>query len=579
MPRTLPRSLAATLALTLALAGCPTEEDPPVGDGLLDADEFTRLVDGGIDDAKNSYPWALALFDGDGDGTDEIYLGTLGDALCLQTPLSAEMFQLLGGSPPDKWGCDETHWLPEDGDWTTYMVENMENARVYRGTFDDDGAVSWERVFQPNLLDAQGFRGAVVYDGALYMLSMNLNLGAMVYETTDGEHWTEASERGVIAGDELRTTSVRASIVYDGKLYVGSAETGTIYVTDDPAPGNWQRATSFGMVASGGAIHDQLIDEGTSTGDNTATTLNDTTKLWFPGRHADGWIVARITAGTGAGQESLVVDNTATSVTIEGTWDPIPDDTSEYQLVRPDAPVNGPFWDFAEMDGKLYAAPLNMDGGELWVSDDPAPGNWTQLITGGYGQPATQGFMTVTHFGEYVYLGTVVYPPLITDLEGTFGTEVLRVDAAGNVELLVGTTRDPGTPDEIAPTTGMGAGFGYGANVYSWTAHVHDGALYLGTFDAATLVLDPLEEMFPGGIPEKFETLLEAGLSEDRDRWRGFDYYRTTDGVTWTPICEDGLGNRENYGVRSMITTDHGLLLGAANPVQGFEMFLGTDAP
>jgi len=573
-------SAAFHLVLFLALTGCPTEpeeEQPPVGDGLLDASEFDQVATAGIDDRANSYPWALALFDGDGDGTDEVYIGTLGNALCLQTPLSYEAFAAAGGSPPDKWQCDETNWMPEDGDWTPFLLDNMVPARVYRGTPDGDGGFDWERVFEPSPLDAQGFRGAVVYDGALYMLAMNLQSGAMVYETTDGETWTEASERGVIAGDEALTTSVRASLVFDGALYVASAETGYVYVTDDPAPGNWQRANSFGMVDSGGAIHDQLMDEGTSTGDNTETTLNDTTKMWFPGRHADGWTVARITGGTGDGQEFLVTDNTATSVSIDGTWDPVPDDTSTYELVRPDAPKNGPFWDFAELDGRMYAAPLNMEGGELWVSSDPAPGNWTQLISGGYGQPATQGFMTVTRFGDHVYLGTVVYPPLISDIEAVVGTEVLRIDADDQVELLVGATRDPGTLDEIVPLTGMGPGFDYGANVYSWTARVHDDALYLGTFDAATLVLDPLEEMFGGEIPAKFEDLLMDGLSEDTDRWRGFDYYRTTDGLEWTTISVDGLGNPENYGVRSMATSEWGLLMGAANPVDGFEMFLGVD--
>jgi len=173
----------------------------------------------------------------------------------------------------------------------------------------------------------------------------------------------------------------------------------------------------------------------------------------------------------------------------------------------------------------------------------------------------------------------VVYPPLIADMEAAVGTEVLRIDAGDQVELLVGATRNPGTPDEIAPRTGMGPGFDYGANVYSWTAYVYEDALYLGTFDAATLVLDPLEEMFGDDLPAKFEDLLMAGLSEDTDRWRGFDYYRTTDGLEWTTISEDGLGNTENYGVRSMATSEWGLLMGAANPVDGFEMFLGIDQP
>ncbi len=36
----------------------------------------------------------------------------------------------------------------------------------------------------------------------------------------------------------------------------------------------------------------------------------------------------------------------------------------------------------------------------------------------------------------------------------------------------------------------------------------------------------------------------------------------------------DGVGNRNNYGVRARVETPWGLLIGAANPVDGFELWL-----
>jgi hypothetical protein len=546
------------------------------GPGPLGAEDFRLLADGGIDDRLNSYPWAVATFDGDGDGAEEVYVGTMGNALCLQVPLAFDLMQsAFAPTPPDRWRCDETHWDPTN--WTSYVLDNAVPPVVFRGTWSEDGATyTWDRVFEPNLLVAAGFRGAVVYEGALYMLGMSLTSGAMVWKSTDGVEWEEASERGLVQEHAGFNTSIRAATVFRDRLYVASASNGYIYASDDPAPGNWEVVTSEGLVDSGAEARDTVFSAGTSTGANTENTLNDTEQAWMPNTYGGGAYVVRVNAGTGEGQSRTILSNTAQTLTIEGTWEPIPDDTSTYEVYRPDAPVNGPFWDLAVLDDRLYAAPLNMDGGELWYATDPAPGGWSRVIEGGFGQPDTQGFMTVTTYGEHIYLGTVVYPPLVTDIEGIVGTEILRVDAVGNTELLVGATRDVEGQGQVAPLSGIGPGFDYGANVYSWTALVHEDRYYLGTFDAALLVLDFLDEMFANGIPDGMMEDLEVALGTDHDRWKGFDLYVTEDGESWTTITEDGLGDLDNYGVRSLTQTEQGLLLGAANPIEGFELWLGA---
>lgn len=68
----------------------------------------------------------------------------------------------------------------------------------------------------------------------------------------------------------------------------------------------------------------------TSTGTNTTTTLNDTTKA-FP---ANGWSNAqvRIVSGTGAGQIRAIASNTATALTVSVAWTVTPDATSVYRI-------------------------------------------------------------------------------------------------------------------------------------------------------------------------------------------------------------------------------------------------------
>jgi hypothetical protein len=72
-------------------------------------------------------------------------------------------------------------------------------------------------------------------------------------------------------------------------------------------------------------------DSGTSSGSNTATTLNDTTKSWATSTWVGGAI--RITAGTGAGQVRAICANTPTQITVCDPWTTIPDTTSKYEII------------------------------------------------------------------------------------------------------------------------------------------------------------------------------------------------------------------------------------------------------
>src|SRR5262249_15379255 len=44
------------------------------------------------------------------------------------------------------------------------------------------------------------------------------------------------------------------------------------------------------------------------------------------------------------------------------------------------------------------------------------------------------------------------------------------------------------------------------------------------------------------------------------------ELWRTSDGNHWTPVTRNGFGNPYNWGIRSLLSTPHGLFVGTANP-------------
>jgi hypothetical protein len=73
-----------------------------------------------------------------------------------------------------------------------------------------------------------------------------------------------------------------------------------------------------------------LPNTGTSTGNNTATTLNDTHQTWTPNYWAG--LTVSINAGTGRSQSKTIASNTANQLTVTSAWTTIPDATSTYSI-------------------------------------------------------------------------------------------------------------------------------------------------------------------------------------------------------------------------------------------------------
>jgi len=90
-------------------------------------------------------------------------------------------------------------------------------------------------------------------------------------------------------------------------------------------------------------------DTGTSSGSNSSTTLNDTSKSWTVNAFADKVVV--IIFGTGIGQIKKIASNTSTQLTLASGWTftTVPDSTSQYIICDKafrylaDASTNGSF--------------------------------------------------------------------------------------------------------------------------------------------------------------------------------------------------------------------------------------------
>ncbi|MBM6870644.1 InlB B-repeat-containing protein [Pseudoflavonifractor phocaeensis] len=215
----------------------------------------------------------------------------------------------------------------------------------------------------------------------------------------------------------------------------------------------------------------------------------------------------------------------------------------------------GGIWDIIPFHGKLYVTVVtdrtvdgvtNKQGFALYRGEKQADGDfvWTQLAGGNPEAVLPFGFginysmaCNLWVYEDHLYLGTYNDPmldlaavpasgnfePLYRDLDHSI--YLYRMDAGERFEMVAGKDDNPEFPD--GPIGNLGAGLGSHSNQYVWRYEVHDGELYVGTYDTSTLTY-MFTQLTDGQVAnmdredilqrvEHLRTALDLALGEDMD--------------------------------------------------------------
>ncbi|HHV71330.1 MAG TPA: hypothetical protein GXX38_01800 [Clostridia bacterium] len=263
----------------------------------------------------------------------------------------------------------------------------------------------------------------------------------------------------------------------------------------------------------------------------------------------------------------------------------------------------------------LYLGTALPGGFELWRTRGTLPetDNWKLVVDKGAGDGLNEVPLSVGFYKDYIYLGTALYFGFYSlNPEKRFvppkGFDVIRINRNDEWELVIGgppvLPTEPTTGRRGLPLSGLPSGFGNIFNGYCWQIQVQNNELYLGTFDWSVLIppiaplliqflkkrtrynLDNYLANLTGFLRNiSFSDPVLTRLAEERV-WEGileylgrktfgFDLWRSRDGIRWSPVSINGLGNPENYGARNLFLSSSGdLYLGTANPFNGCEVWV-----
>ena len=156
-----------------------------------------------------------------------------------------------------------------------------------------------------------------------------------------------------------------------------------------------------------------------------------------------------------------------------------------------------------------------------------------------------RGAISMQEFQGRLYVGTD-RPP-----------ELIRINPDGSWDLIVGPPRMTSAGFKWPLSGILGKGFNSLTNGHFYSMTVHDGTLYLGTWDwAQILQYTSLNPFFKSSY--------------------GFDLFKSRDGVHWSVIDRTGLGDPYNASVRNLVSTPFGLFLGATNTQFGLQVLRNT---
>jgi hypothetical protein len=205
-------------------------------------------------------------------------------------------------------------------------------------------------------------------------------------------------------------------------------------------------------------------------------------------------------------------------------------------------------WDATSFNGFLYVGVSSPDGFSVVKTDAQGtpPYTFTTVITaGGYLTQPSSSVVSFQTFQGQLYVGT--YTP----------AELYRINPDDSWELLIGKARQTPTGWK-SPLSGLNPGFGWPFNVQIYRMHEYQGVLYLGTLDTSR----ELTERFPN---PSLDALLRPQY--------GFDLFRTTDGLHFTPVTTNGFGDEFQISARTFESTPYGLFFGTGSYWYGLRIW------
>jgi nucleoside-diphosphate-sugar epimerase len=234
--------------------------------------------------------------------------------------------------------------------------------------------------------------------------------------------------------------------------------------------------------------------------------------------------------------------------------------------------TNNGIFDTAVFNDHLYAGTFNhYHGYQVWKTkaNGGGPCKWTKVLErGAYRGQLSQIAMALCPFNGALYIGSSIQNGGYDryNLVGPASGEIVRVYPDDSWELLVGTPRE--TPaGRKYPLSGLGPGFDSIFAGYIWRMVVHDGWLYVTTFDWSLYL-----HWAHRASPTAQKLVRHFGVDRMVEIGGGFEIYRTKDGVNWIPVSRNGMGNPYNYGGRTLVSAPEGMFIGTANP-------FGPEAP
>jgi hypothetical protein len=224
--------------------------------------------------------------------------------------------------------------------------------------------------------------------------------------------------------------------------------------------------------------------------------------------------------------------------------------------------------------GRIYAGTANADlGCQVWRSEAQGepPFDWSPVIVdggGAFNKNFAVGAMAEFKNALYVGVGVTGFGFETTHQVGPASGELWRVHPDGRWDLIAGQMRFSADGLKV-PLSLLGPGLDDFYNSMIRSMAVHDGVLYLGTYQwEAYRCLEIKSAAVTGG----------------------YQLWASIDGENWSVVLEDGNGSPADLGVASLLSTPRGLFVGTSNQgrfleslgassnfQQGFKVLLGDN--